>query len=192
MIAATKATLKDAQFPSDKPTVERLFLAYAEAINVDLAFQSFDDELKALPGKYGTEKRGALLLASTNPTPNINDATTYGHRNTSHEKTTDAQSQQSIGCVALRAIHDPTREDGAVCELKRLYVAPQARGLGVGKMLLEGAVERARVLGYREMVLDTLVGLEAAVGLYREAGFGETGGYYDNPLVGVVYFRKVL
>jgi ribosomal protein S18 acetylase RimI-like enzyme len=88
-----------------------------------------------------------------------------------------------IGCGAIRLFR------GDACEMKRLYLRPQARGTGVGRALAELLVSRAKALGYAHMVLDTLVDMRAARKLYGSLGFRETAPYYDNPLRGVVYME---
>ena len=88
-----------------------------------------------------------------------------------------------IGCGAIRLLR------GDACEMKRLYLRPQARGTGVGRALAELLVSRAKALGYARMVLDTLVDMRAARKLYSSLGFRETAPYYDNPLRGVVYMQ---
>ncbi len=92
-----------------------------------------------------------------------------------------------LGCVALR----PLGEAGC-CEMKRLYVSPDARGLGLGRALVTAILQEASRRGYREMRLDTLPTMGAALALYREAGFRPIPPYYDTPLAGTVFLGCVL
>jgi ribosomal protein S18 acetylase RimI-like enzyme len=88
----------------------------------------------------------------------------------------------ALGCVGLRAI-DP---DG-VCEMKRLYIAPEARGMGLGRALATAIIEAARTAGYREMRLDTLEGMTPAITLYEQLGFARIGPYYAPTPPGTVF-----
>jgi putative acetyltransferase len=90
------------------------------------------------------------------------------------------------GCIALRRF-DETR-----CEMKRLFVREQFRGLRLGQILAEKIIADAKAIGYKEMVLDTLASLESAVAMYRKMGFVEIPQYYDNPLDNVIYFKLTL
>lgn len=96
------------------------------------------------------------------------------------------EDQQAVGCIALRRI-SPTD-----AEMKRLYVQPSHRHLGLGRELAQRIVERARNLGYCRVVLDTLETMHGAQALYRSLGFVPIDAYYDNPLPGAVYFAKDL
>ncbi len=89
----------------------------------------------------------------------------------------------AVGCVGLR----PLADDG-VCEMKRLYVAPEGRGLGVGRALAEEIVQTARRIGFSEMRLDTLPSLTAAIALYEDMGFVAIPAYYDTPIAGTLFF----
>jgi GNAT superfamily N-acetyltransferase len=81
----------------------------------------------------------------------------------------------SVGCVGIRPM-----EDGA-CELKRMYVQPASRGMGIGRELAVRAIDEARSMGYPLMRLDTGDFLKASRGLYASMGFRETGPYYPVP-----------
>ncbi|HTY00668.1 MAG TPA: GNAT family N-acetyltransferase [Bacteroidota bacterium] len=88
------------------------------------------------------------------------------------------------GCVALRGLAPP-----GIAELKRLYVRPQARGLGLGRLLTETAVQRALKAGYRTIRLDTLSTMVSARQLYQRMGFKEIPAYTFNPIPGAVYME---
>jgi ribosomal protein S18 acetylase RimI-like enzyme len=89
-----------------------------------------------------------------------------------------------VGCVGLR----PLGDDGC-CEMKRLYVAPEGRGLGLGRRLAEAIIAEARRLGYREMRLDTLPSMQGAIALYRTLGFADMEPYYATLIQGTVFLR---
>ncbi len=91
-----------------------------------------------------------------------------------------------VGCCGLR------RFSSEVCEMKRLYIKPSARGAGLGRLLIERLLTQARVLGYRRMVLDTLEDMTAAQRLYRSFGFRPTEPYYCNPIRGASYMELTL
>ena len=75
------------------------------------------------------------------------------------------------GCVALRALDPTTRE------LKRLYVRPATRGMGLARQLVEAAISSARRQGCTELRLDTLATMVPAQALYRSFGFVEIPPY---------------
>lgn len=93
-----------------------------------------------------------------------------------------------IGLIALR----PLAGFGHVCEMKRLYVSPEARGLGAGRRLVALIMEEARRLGYRRIVLDTLPMMVEAQALYRDLGFEEIAPFNDNPVPGVLFMGREL
>ena len=149
--------IHEATTPEDFAAARTLFEEYEAAIQVDLCFQGFADELDTLATMYAPPK-GCLLLATMNGEP--------------------------VGCVAVRP-----REGGEYCEMKRLYVRPEARGTNLGRELATRIVKRARTIGYPRMVLDTLGWMEPARAIYRELGFQETPAYYHNPLDDVIYME---
>jgi putative acetyltransferase len=78
---------------------------------------------------------------------------------------------EPVGCCAVAPLAP------GVCELKRMYVSPAARGLGVSRLLLTAAEEHARALGAAELRLETGVRQPEAIGLYKASGFARIANY---------------
>ena len=93
----------------------------------------------------------------------------------------------AVGCVAVRPLSPPD-----CCEMKRLYILPAGRGLGVGKKLLHAILDIAVALGYNEIKLDTLPSMTQAISLYESAGFAPTAPYYKTPLTGTKFLARRL
>lgn len=73
------------------------------------------------------------------------------------------------------------RLDADACEIKRMYVVPEARGRGVAPALLVALEDRARALGYAIARLDTGPKQPHAERMYRDAGYREIGNFNANP-----------
>ena len=140
-----------------------IFREYAAGLGVDLCFQNFEAELAALPGEYGAP-RGALLLATV--------------------------GGELAGCGGCRPL--PEADYANACEMKRLYVRPAYRGLGLGRLLAQALMDHAVGAGYSVMLLDTLDDMEAARSLYEALGFEEIPPYYFNPIAGAHYLKAQL
>ena len=98
-----------------------------------------------------------------------------------------AHNSRIAGCIALKPL-DPT-----TCEMKRLYLRDEFRGLGLGRIMALKLIEEARKIGYRTMMLDTIEDkMKSAVSLYRSLGFIPCPPYYHNPIEGVLYMELKL
>ncbi len=91
-----------------------------------------------------------------------------------------------VGCVGLRKLSDTAGE------IKRLYVVPTARGLGLGEALVRGIVDEGRQLNYTRLVLDTLPSMLAARSLYQALGFKPVAPYSYNPVAGTAFLELQL
>jgi GNAT superfamily N-acetyltransferase len=179
------AAIRHAATARDIELARALFLEYAQWLKVDLCFQGFAQELATLPGAYAPP-RGRLLLAGAR--------------------------DEAFACIALRSLESesgcgrgtvtPTplpsaasaegTAKGPTGEVKRLYVQPAHRGEGWARRLAQMLLDEARVIGYRELKLDTLAWMSPARALYSSLGFRECAPYYRNPLSGVVYMSLAL
>ncbi len=91
---------------------------------------------------------------------------------------------EAAGVVGLRPL------EGEICELKRLWVRPDFRGLGLGRTLTETAIAAAGTAGYGRMRLDTVgAAMQRAAELYEALGFREIPPYYHNPHPEVRYLE---
>ena len=89
---------------------------------------------------------------------------------------------QPLGCVALSIPDD---------EVKRLWIAPEARGQGLARRLMQAVEDQARAMGLAMLRLDTNASLTEALALYRSMGWSEIPRYNDNPHA-QTWFAKAL
>ena len=90
---------------------------------------------------------------------------------------------KAAGCVALRKM------DNDICEMKRLYVRNDYRGLGIGNTLISMIIEEAGKLNYSYMRLDTLPTMKRAQELYKSYGFYDIEPYVYNPVTGTRFLE---
>ena len=93
--------------------------------------------------------------------------------------------EQPVGCGAVRVIA------AGVAEIKRMYVAPRARGKGLGRTLLRALEDAAVDLGCNRARLDTAASFTEAVALYRSAGYTDIAAYNRNPHASVWMERRL-
>lgn len=155
--------LHAAHSAADFTAAREVLQEYARSLPVDLSFQHFEQEVAGLPGEYAAP-RGTLLLAWAD--------------------------KQVAGCCGLRPL-DAVDYPNA-CEMKRLYVRPAFRRLGLGRQLAEAIMDAARLAGYATILLDTLDEMEAARTLYEDLGFVEIPPFYHSPIAGAHYLKAEL
>ncbi|MCK5547065.1 MAG: GNAT family N-acetyltransferase [Rhodospirillaceae bacterium] len=141
MNADSKTTIVKAVSPGDIDAVKSLFLAHEKELAEAACFHDFDAEMKNIQNIYAAPA-GALLLALNNG--------------------------EVVGVVGMVSAND---KNNKTAEMKRLYVKPEWRGRGVGRMLCEEVLNVAKKQLYKTMRLETLSRLEAAIALYLEYGF---------------------
>ncbi|WP_431097072.1 GNAT family N-acetyltransferase [Polaromonas aquatica] len=151
--------IRPATFPDDLERVIAILREYVASPSVSLAFQNYEAEFAALPGKYAAPE-GRLLLAWKGP--------------------------RVVGCAALR------RVDGTTCEMKRVYVQPDARGENLGRRLIERILDEARAAGYSRICLDVLPEFAAAQRIYESLGFQSSAPVTFNPVPGTRYLALEL
>tara|TARA_B100001105_G_C22219356_1_gene368934 strand:+ start:262 stop:726 length:465 start_codon:yes stop_codon:yes gene_type:complete len=91
-----------------------------------------------------------------------------------------------LGCAALR------RVDATTCEMKRVYVRPAARGMRLGRRLVEAILVEARMAGYARICLDVLPEFVAAQQLYASLGFKPAQAVSFNPVPGTRFLALQL
>jgi len=82
---------------------------------------------------------------------------------------------KAVGCGAVRTL------DADSAEIKRMWVDPATRGLGIGRSLLSALESAAAELNRQTVRLDTAAYLTEALRLYRSAGYNDIPAYNDNP-----------
>ena len=88
------------------------------------------------------------------------------------------------GCVGLMDLGD------GICEVRRLFVKPEYRRLGIGKALIKAAIEHARRIGYKIMRLNTNKRMAIAEKLYRSLGFKDIEPYEQFDVDGMVFLER--
>ena len=140
------------------------YLASSPSGAAGVCIPGYEAELRGLPGKYAKEEADLLL------------ARVMG---------------EGAGCVAItrRVLADGM--DAA--EMKRLWVEPRFRGHGLGRKLVNGAIDWARAHGCSAVVLDTVnEAMPEAAQLYRSLGFEEIVRFNENPVPGIRFYRLML
>ena len=81
----------------------------------------------------------------------------------------------AAGCGAIK------QADAITGEIKRIWTAPEARGMGIARKILQGLEDAARAMGYRVVRLDSNRALPEAHALYRSAGYRDIAQFNNDP-----------
>ena len=172
-------TIRVATTPDDVAAVRRLMSEYIDFLlnhptgSAHFCIGGIDEELANLAHKYAPP--GCLLLAELDDDP--------------------------VGCVAVRELRPAgvmaevhqAEGGGLALEIKRLWVQPRARGLGLGVRLMQEALSHCYNQRAVAAYLDTVpAAMPNAARMYQDLGFEQTGRYNSNDLSGVAYFRRRL
>ncbi len=149
---------------ADLEDVRALLREYAAYLNASvgeehICLENYEKELAALPSPYQAPE-GVILFAEVDAKP--------------------------AGVVALKPLkHQRSAVQGErACEMKRLWVRPEFRGMRIGHLLAQKLMEQARGLGYTAIYLDTMPAtMRAANHIYAELGFVPVQRYADNPVL---------
>ncbi len=93
------------------------------------------------------------------------------------------RNNKAVGVAGIKRFNDME------CELKRMFVQPESRGLGIGKLLLTRCIELAQRLNYKTIKLDTLGFMKPAIKIYTDHGFVEIPAYRENTHKEARYFE---
>ena len=170
-MAEAEALIREPVGPAEVEMVRGLMRAYAAHLAsnpggaANICLQNFERELAGLPGQYCAPE-GTLLLAVVNGV--------------------------AAGCCAVRVVRkDRVPERG--CEMKRLWVEENFRGMGLGQKLVKAAMSWAAAAGYEAMYLDTVpAAMPEANRMYSAMGFQPVRRYNDNLVKDVVFLRRDL
>jgi putative acetyltransferase len=177
--AVQSVRIYPAKSGADIEKVRELFLEYAKSLGFSLCFQGFDQELAGLPGDYAPPE-GRLFLAEYDGKlagcaalhRAASDESRVARREPATSVTQDRPAEKRIG------------------EMKRLYVRPEFRGKGLGRMLADRILHEALAIGYAKLRLDTVEPvMKDAVAMYRRMGFREIAPYRENPMPGTLYME---
>lgn len=182
---APTVSIRAAKTRDDVASFASFCIQYADwlmaSFNIDVSFQSFQQEMDSLPGDYAAPDGTILLASATSADGKIHD----------------------IGAVAIRPFEASHVQNSAsgdtdfsvkTCELKRLYVLQHWQKCGAGKLLTQAAIAAAQQMGYQKMVLDCVKQLAAANRMYEKLQFTPRASYnrYQYPVPDVVFWEMIL
>jgi len=161
-----------------------------EPLDHDAASQAIETPRALLLeyGRFVTEAEGAAHFCFGKLQGEI-DSLPDTYRNQGGEMLLAYVNGQPAGCVTWRALSSIV----STCEMKRFWVSPAFRGLGVGERLVLAAIEQAAQAGFDAMYLDTFPGtMKSAFDMYRRLGFTPCDPFNNSTFEGIVFMRRSL
>lgn len=167
-LSGPPSSVREARLPRDRGAVRELFIEYRAWLVEHREVTAFDDATFETGLRYFDQEVESLPGEYGPP----GGALFLAFR-----------ERRPIGLGALRYLRSNTGE------AKRIYVRPEARGLGLGRRITRAILNRARALGYERVVLDTLPKMTAAIRVYRGMGFVPIPAYWAHPYPSALFFE---
>lgn len=141
--------------PEDNPKMEAIIKAIFPEFGLPLTGTAYEDEeIKNMFESYANKNEVYLVVE---------------------------ENGQVIGGAGIKALKDVTEP---ICELQKMYFAPEARGKGLGKKIFLACLEWAKSHGYKKCYLESASQLKTAIKMYESNGFE----YLDGPLGNTGHF----
>ena len=145
-----------------------LYNLLANEFNIKLDFDNLDSDLLDIKNHYNKDEGGCFWIVELE------------------------DNNQIIGTVAIRKLKEPIFADtNNYAELKRMFLAKQYRGLGIGQELLDIALDYAKKIGYSKILLYSSRDLVVSRQLYLKNGFVDIRRYNDDPRADVFMVKKL-
>lgn len=130
--------------PQDNESVRNVILTVMSSFGcMGEGFSSSDPEVQNMYENYKDDRSEFYVLVSS-------------------------QDNEVYGCGGIGPLAGC---DETICELKKMYFLPEARGLGLGQRIIDKSIDKARSIGYQQCYLETLLTMTAANHLYQKNGF---------------------
>lgn len=146
--------------PTDNAAVAHVIRTVMPEFNcVGEGFSINDPEVEDMAGAYAGEKSTFFVVEVEG----------------AHAGAGKGAAAKIVGCGGFAPLTGAT---GSVCELRKMYILPEGRGQGGGRLIMDACLEGARSAGYTQMYLETVAGMTDAAAVYQKYGFE----YLDEPI----------
>lgn len=125
------------------------------------------------------EEFGAIGEGFGPSDPEVEQMSQYYHQENKSVYLVATIDNKVVGGAGIAKFND----DSEICELRKLFLLPESRGLGLGKELTEQCLNFAIEMGFKQCYLDTLASMTSAIALYEKMGFS----HLDKALIGTIH-----